>query len=126
MRQFLFGTMLIFAFALLSVKADVAPYPPAPPPPSGPDKAVIRGIAVRQVYTYWRGRKWMSVIEGCASSQRACNGKDLSECFIVGVDGQYVPSGDIAFLLEWERSAGVSSIRLTLDHCSLKEIELNR
>jgi hypothetical protein len=125
MRQFLFGLMF-FVFASGLVLADVGPPPPQPPPPAGPRTAVIRGVTVEQVYTYWRGRRWMTVIDSCASSQAACSGRELSGCFIVGSGGFPIPGGDVAFLVALESSAGDAPIKLMLDSCALNEIELNR
>ena len=128
MLRNILGGLLIFAFALAvvlpPVKADVGPPPPRPPPPAGPSKAEIRGISVQQVYTYWMGRRWMTVIDGCASSQPACTGKGPSNCFVVGIDGRPIESGNIALLVAAEKSSSTAPIKLTLDGCSLKELEL--
>jgi hypothetical protein len=125
MRQCVLG-LLIFAFALAPVKADIGPPPPQPPPPPGPDKASVRGVGVQRVYTYWRGRRWMTVTDGCASSQPACNGRDLSACFVIGIDGRPIEGGAIALLMALEKSAGAAPIKLMLEKCSPNEIELKR
>jgi hypothetical protein len=126
MRRNILGGLLIFTFALTPVKADVMPPPPVPPPPGGADKVSIRGVAMQRVYTYWRGRRWMTVIDSCGASQLACKGKDLAGCFVVGVDGLPIDGGDTAFLLTLETSARAAPIKLMLEHCGLSEIELGR
>lgn len=126
MRQCFLVILAIFAFGAATVKADMAPLPPTPPPPSGPDKAVIRGVGVQQVYTYWRGRRWMTVIDSCASSQPACRGKDLPGCFVVGLDDRPVTGGDIAILVASESAAATEHMKLMLEHCGTTELELGR
>jgi hypothetical protein len=125
MRRRVLAGLLIFAFALAPVKADIAPPRPHPPPP-GPDKASIRGVDVQQIYTYWRGRRWVTAVDGCAASQAACNGRNLSGCFVIGVDGHAIEGGDIALLMALEKSASAAPIKLMLDKCNPNEIELNR
>jgi hypothetical protein len=124
MRRCVVAGLLILSFAVAPVKADVGPPPPRPPPPTGPDKASIRGVGVQQVYTYWRGRRWMTAINGCASSQPACSGRDVSSCFVVGANGHAIDGGDIALLMASEKSVGASPIKLMLENCSPNEIEL--
>jgi hypothetical protein len=124
MRRCLAG--LILAISLTSVKADMGPPQPAPPPPDGPDKATIRGVDIVQSYTYWMGRRWMTIVSGCAAGQPACKGMDLFQCFVAGLDGQSVGGGDIARLLALEKSAGASPIKLMLEHCKVSELELGR
>ena len=120
----IFGGLLIFTFTMTAVKADIAPIRPPPPPPSRTEKVSIRGIAMQQVYTYWRGRRWMTVINSCEASQPACAGKDLQGCFVVGADGSSIEGGDMDALMALNASAGQKQIKLMLDHCSLNEIEL--
>jgi hypothetical protein len=110
----------------ISATADIAPPPPTPPIPGSLAKAIIRGVAVLRTYTYWRGRRWMTVIDSCASGQAACGGRDLAGCFVVGANGHDIPGGDIDFLVAAERSAGAAPLKLGLDHCALNEIELAR
>jgi hypothetical protein len=115
----------MFTAALSPVKADVAPPPPTPRPP-GPDKADIRGVGLHLVYTYWKGRRWMMVVNGCAPSQPACGGSDIRGCLVIGVDDLPVDGGAIGLLLAREKSVGAAPIKLMLDHCALKEIVLSR
>ena len=130
MRRLVVGGLLLVAFALSAVKADIPPRRPPPPPPSGPDKAVIRGVTVARSQD--KGRNfltrgtWLITIDGCESSQPACNGKHLRGCSITGVDGQPFAEGDIAHLQDVEKSAGDRPIKLSLDHCETHEIELAR
>ncbi len=124
MRRSILGGLLIFTFALMPVKADVMPPAPVPPPPGGADKISIRGVAMHRDYTYWRGRRWMTIIDSCAASQPACQGKDLAGCFVVGVDGLPVEGGNTAFLLSL--TARAEPVKLMLDHCGSSEIELGR
>ena len=130
MRRCVIGVLLILAFALSPVKADIVPpggrRQPDPPPPAGPDKAVIRGVTVVRGYTYWQGRRWMTIVDECASSQPGWKGKDLHGCLIIEVDGKSIADGDIGFLMALEKSAGVRSIKLTLRGCEVSEIELGR
>jgi hypothetical protein len=128
-RRILFG-FLIVLFALSSVKADVMPPPgrrdPDPPAPAGPDKAVIRGVTVEQGFTYWRGRRWMTIVNDCAASQSGCKGKKLKGCFVTAADDRSLSGGDIAQLTAMEKSAGEASMKLKLENCELSEIELGR
>jgi hypothetical protein len=124
MRRCLAG--LILAISLTSVKADMGPPQPAPRPPDGPDKATIRGVDIVQGYTYWMGRRWMTIVSGCSAGQPACKGKDISDCFVVGVDGQSIHGGDIAGLLALEKAAGTGAIKLNLEGCRVGELELSR
>jgi hypothetical protein len=130
MRRFVLCSLLIFASALSSVKADIVPpggrREPDPPPPPGPEKAVIRGVTMGRGYGYWQGRRWLSYIDECASSQPGCKGKDLHGCLIIEVDGREIPGGDMAFLQGLEKSAGARQIKLTLRGCEISEIELGR
>jgi hypothetical protein len=126
MRRIILGGLLIFTFAATAVKADIMPPRPVPPPPGGIEKISIRGVAMQRVYTYWRGQRWMTVINGCDASQSACTGKDLAGCFVVGVDGRPVEGGDTGFLQTLDIPARATPIKLTLDHCGSSELELNR
>jgi hypothetical protein len=130
MRRCILHGFLIVMFALSPVKADIVPpggRPPiTPPAPPGPDKAVIRGLSVERGYTYWRGRRWMTIVGDCASSQPGCQGKSLSGCFVVGTDGRSIDGGDVAALMALDQSAGDATVTLTLEHCELSEIELGR
>jgi hypothetical protein len=126
MRRSILSGLLIFAFVFTPVKADIGPPPPQPPVPDGPDKASIRGVGVQRIYTYWRGRRWMTVVDICAASQPACRGKDLAGCFVVGIDGHSIGGGETALLLAAASSSGEAPIKLTLEHCAVTEIELSR
>jgi hypothetical protein len=126
MRRSILGGLLIFTFAMTAVKADIMPPRPVPPPPGGIEKISIRGVAMQRVYTYWKGQRWMTVINSCDASQHACSGKDLAGCFVVGVDGHPVEGGDTGFLQTLDTAARATPIKLTLDHCGANELELNR
>src|ERR1700744_296319 len=83
----IFAGFLVFAFAQAAVKADIAPVRPPPPPPARTEKISIRGVEMQQVYTYWRGRRWMTVVNSCDASQPPSRGEDLAGCFVVAADG---------------------------------------
>ena len=68
----------------------------------------------------------MTLMDSCGASQTACSNRNILECFVVGSDGHDIPGGEVSFLFAVERSAGAAPIKLMLDHCSFKEIELNR
>ncbi len=68
----------------------------------------------------------MTIASGCAPDQRACKGKDISDCLIVEFDGQPIHGGDIAELLALEKAAGAAPINLTLEGCKVGELELHR
>jgi hypothetical protein len=118
----------ILAVGLAPVKADVLPPKPQPMPsaPDGPAKATIRGIGVEQSFTYWKGRRWMTVVDSCAPSLAVCQAGDLSGCFVVGFNNQSVPAGDIAALLALEKSAGDIPIMLMMEKCRVDHVELAR
>jgi hypothetical protein len=68
----------------------------------------------------------MTIIDQCASSQPGCKGKDLRECFVTAADGRPLTGGDIASLTALDSAAGAATIKLTLEHCDLSEIDLGR
>ena len=126
MRRRLLVAITATLFGCVSAAADVAPPPPTPHPPGKLDKATVRGLVVQQTYSYWRGRRWLTVIESCAPEQSACAGRDLAGCFVVRANGYDISGGDIDFLVAMERSTGTAPLKLGLDHCAVAEIELAR
>jgi hypothetical protein len=124
MRSSSFGLVTLLLVAS-SASADIAPRP-VPPPPYGPRTAVVRGIAVEQVYTYWMGRRWLVVISNCGSGQPACTGHNLAGCFVTGVNGLVIDDGNIAALIDSDNASGNAQLKLKLEHCDLNEIELSR
>jgi hypothetical protein len=129
MRRIVVPGLSMTALALSPVKADIPPFAPPPPPPAGPDKAVIRGLTVVRAYGRHQGRRWLSYIDACASSQTGCEGKekDLRGCVIVRVDGREVAvsaGGNIALLVDLEKAAGEQPIKLNLGGCAVRELEL--
>jgi hypothetical protein len=128
MCRFLLGTLLIFVFALSSVKADIVPRggrrDPDPPPPPGPEKAVIRGVTMARAYGYHNGRRWLSYIDACESTQPACKDKEVHGCLITEVDDRPVESGSIAYLQALEKSSDKRAMKLTLSGCGVSELVL--
>jgi hypothetical protein len=125
MRRALMMSCLYIA-AAGSAAADIAPIEPPPPPPNGPAAAVIRGLSVEQVYTYWKGRRWLVTVAGCDPAQEACKGIDVAPCFVTGIDGQALNGGDVAALIAAESAAGDKPLKLDLEHCPVNGIELQR
>ena len=117
---------MIVAFALSPVKADIAPSrpQPIPVPPPGPDKVVIRGVTLGRGYGYHEGRKWLSYIDACESSQPACRDRDFHGCLITEVDGKPVENGNLAYLQALEKSAAARAMKLTLSGCEVSELVL--
>lgn len=126
MRRCILWVLLIFAVASTAVKADISPPPRRPTVPDGPGKVSLRGVGVERIYSYWRGRRWITVIESCAPSQPGCRGKDVTGCYVVGVDGRAIDGGETALLVAAVSSSGEAPVRLTLDHCAANELELSR
>jgi hypothetical protein len=124
MRPSSFGPVMLLLVAAPAL-ADIAP-PPPQPPPYGPRTAVIRGVTVEQVFTYWRGRRWLAIISNCGSGQAACNGRNLAGCIVIGINGLVIDDGNITALIDSDNAAGNAQLKLKLDHCDLKEIELGR
>jgi hypothetical protein len=128
MRRLGLGGLLLAALALSPVQADVAPRRPPRPPPSGPDRVVIRGVAVARNQhlggNFLTRGTWLTYIAACDSSQPACNGKQLHGCSIERVDGQPLAEGDLAHLQDVDKSAGDRPIVLTLENCDVHELEL--
>ena len=107
---------------------DVGPPQPAPPPPAGPDKAVIRGMEVTRAYAYWKGRRWLTFLKVCTpTTQDVCQKHRVSErpCIVVGIDGSMIAGGDIAALTEAEKKGRGRPVKLRLENCGdLDDLEL--
>jgi hypothetical protein len=107
---------------------DIVPPRPAPAPPAGPDKAVIRGVELSRANGYWQGRRWLTSIKACAPTQPACAKLRVGagpSCLVVGIDGRTIEGGDIAALVAADKAAAGRPIRLRLEDCGdLKELEL--
>ena len=116
-------TVLALSIAVTTFPAiaDVGPVPEPPPPPPGPNTAVIRGLSVAQIYTYWQGRRWLVEVSGCVSGAEPC---ELTGCFVTGVDGHTIEGGDVAGLIAADKAAAPASITLALEKCELRSIEL--
>lgn len=123
MRRGLFGLFLL-AISALPAASDVGPPPPPSPPPPGPDKATIRGVSLTRAWTYWRGRRWMTIVDGCAAAQAACKDRDLKGCFVVGIGDRPLRGGDIAAVVAAEQQTGSAPLKLKLENCTLTEIDL--
>lgn len=118
-RWFVF--VLSLATATVPAIADIGPVPEPPPPPPGAKTAVIRGLSVEQIYTYWQGRRWLVVVSGCTAGAEPCK---VSGCFVTGIDGHAIEGGDVAALIAAEKAAAAQPITLALDKCDLASIEL--
>jgi hypothetical protein len=117
MRSVVVG--LILAAAMLPANADVAPeFRPDTPRPS------IRGVEVEEHII--ENLRPATMIHGCTPDQPACNGSDLSQCFVVGLNGHSVHGGDIVSLMALAKAAGTAAIKLKLEHCALTELEIGR
>ncbi len=108
--------------ALLSMAplalADVLPPQPKPPPPSGPAKAVIRGVGFKQDLRYLRGRRWLTVVDACAAGASSCNAAAKAQgCIVTAVDGKEVEHGRLDLIQAADKAAAGRALRLTLDFC---------
>lgn len=112
---------LRLAFALVAfltirpALADIPPYPPKPPQPPGPASATIRGVTMQYQFGYWRGRRWLVAVSGCASGTPACKGRDLADCVVMLGDGS-VPT--IADLVAADKKAGSGPLQLRIERCA--------
>lgn len=110
--------VLVLSMTWLSVwpaGADLAPLPPKPPQPPGPATATIRGLTVQYQFGYWRGRRWLVAVSGCAAGTAACKDHDLVDCVVMLQDGS-VPT--IPDLIAADKKAGVGALQLRIERCA--------
>ncbi|MDD3445377.1 MAG: hypothetical protein PHS60_08195 [Zavarzinia sp.] len=107
---------LVLALGILpQARADVGPPQPAPPAPGTITRATIAGIDLEQEWTYFRGRRWMVRVTGCADPETgAC--KALTGCYIVGVGGNRIEDGDLEAVVRHAESTE-GPLAVTTDGC---------
>lgn len=112
---------LVLLVALLSMAspalADVLPPQPKPPPPNGPAKAVVRGVPMKQELRYWRGRRWMTVVDACPAGGLACAAAKAQGCLVTAVDGKELEHGRLDLIQAAAEAASGRPLTLSLDLC---------
>ncbi len=107
--------------ALLSMAplalADVLPPQPKPPPPTGPAQAIIRGVTLKQELRYWRGRRWMAVVQDCSAGDASCATAKALGCLVTAVDGKELEHGRLDLIQAADKAAAGRVLRLTIDLC---------